>query len=213
MDYPGILRILGRSDAEVHSALRSGSRVYGTATPTSDEDFVVIFNAGLRSPSAASGARRDAERDLVFRDGVNITTHGLESFRAAIASQSVFALECLFLPPEHRLKDTKPAFPWKLDRVKLAASATSRSESDWKKAGKQFAEEPVPSKKKLFHSLRVPMFALQIARGGRIGDYGEANALFREIQGIASDDWEDFRSVYEPLRARLCAALEALASR
>ena len=125
MDTTGLLRILGRSPAEVHAISRCGSRVYGTATAASDEDFVAVL------------ARRDAKQDLVFRDNVNIVVHGLDSFREAIAGQSVFALECLFLPAEHWLIDPKPPFSFKLDRAKLAASATSRSTSDFKKAAKQ----------------------------------------------------------------------------
>src|SRR4051794_16449930 len=125
MDKTGLLRLLGRPAAEVHALFRCGSRVYGTATATSDEDFVAVL------------ARRDARQDLVFGDNVNIVVHGLDSFRDAVAGQSVFALECLFLAPEHRLLDPRPAFAFKLDRVKLAASASARSTSDFKKAEKQ----------------------------------------------------------------------------
>ncbi len=68
MDTTDLLRILGRSSAEVHAIFRCGSRVYGTATAASDEDFVTVL------------ARRDAKQDLVFRDNVNVVVHGLDSF-------------------------------------------------------------------------------------------------------------------------------------
>jgi hypothetical protein len=196
MDYAGILRILGREGGEIHSVYRAGSRVYGTATEASDEDFVVVL------------ARRDARQDLVFRDSVNIVLHGVDSFQKALADQSVFALECFFLPKEHRLKAPQQPFAYKLDRNKLAESASSRSASDFKKAARTFAEEPLPAKKKLFHALRVPMFALQIARSGKITDYGEATPLWREIQADESEDWDAFAGrVYGPLRERLVAEL------
>lgn len=201
MDTTGLLRILGRSPAEVHAIFRCGSRVYGTATAASDEDFVAVL------------ARRDAKQDLVFRDSVNVVVHGLDSFHEAIAGQSVFALECLFLPPEHRLVDPKPAFAFKLDRAKLAASATSRSTSDFKKAARQFEDEPLASKKKLFHALRVPMFALQIARSGRIIDYGQANHHWAAIRSDESLAWEDYRRSFGPVRDGLLDELAALASK
>jgi hypothetical protein len=201
MDITGLLKILGRSAAEAHAVFRCGSRVYGTATAASDEDFVAVL------------ARRDAKQDLVFRDRINVVVHGLDSFREAIAGQSVFALECLFLPAEHRLVDPKPPFSFKLDRAKLAASATSRSTSDFKKAAKQFEEEPLASKKKLFHALRVPMFALQIARSGRITDYGQANHHWTAIRDDESTDWEDYQRSYGPVRGDLLEELAALASR
>ena len=81
MDKTGLLRLLGRPASDVHALFRCGSRVYGTATATSDEDFVAVL------------ARRDARQDLLFRDGVNVVIHGLDTFREAIAGQSVFALE------------------------------------------------------------------------------------------------------------------------
>lgn len=197
MDSADVLRILRRPEGEVAAIFRSGSRVYGTATPTSDEDFVAVL-------------ARPARQDLAFAPGVNIIVHGLDTFRDAIADHSVFALECLFLPPEHRLKDPRPPFAFKLDRAKLAASAGGRSAADFAKAGKRFADEPGPSKKKLFHALRVPMFALQVARSGRITDYGEANGLWREIAGRGEDTWEPYLEAYGPLHERLRRDLEAL---
>ncbi|WP_437965807.1 hypothetical protein WMF04_40220 [Sorangium sp. So ce260] len=201
MSLSTVLRVLGRADGEVHSIFRTGSRVYGTATATSDEDFVAVL------------ARRDARQDLAFSPGINVVVHGLDTFRDALGEHSVFALECLFLPPEHRLKETRPPFALKLDRKKLAASASSRSASDFKKAGARFNEEPEASKKKLFHALRVPLFAVQIAETGALHDYGAANPYWHEIAADERLDWEDYRKTYGPLRERLCDRLAALASR
>jgi hypothetical protein len=201
MDTTGLLRLLGRPASEVHALFRCGSRVYGTATATSDEDFVAVL------------ARRDAKQDLVFGDDVNIVVHGLDSFHDALAGQSVFALECQFLAPEHRLVDPRPAFPFKLDRAKLAASASARSTSDFKKAAKQFEDEPLASKKKLYHSLRVPMFALQIMRSSRISDYGQANHHWAAIRDHESTDWDDHERLFGPVRDDLLSELAAQAAK
>jgi hypothetical protein len=201
MDRAAVLRVLGRADGEVAALFRTGSRVYGTASPASDEDFVAVL------------ARRDARQDIAFGSGWNVVVHGLATFRDAIADHSVFALECLFVAPEHRLKDPRPPFAFTLDRKRLGASAAGRSASDFAKAGKRFAEEPAASKKKLFHALRVPMFALQIARTGRIADYGEANGLWREIAARVDEDWEPYLTAYGPLRERLCRELDASVKR
>lgn len=199
VDLAGVLRVLRRSEGEVAAVYRTGSRVYGTAAPDSDEDFVAVL------------ARRDARQDLAFASGVNVVVHGLDTFRESIADHSVFVLECLFLPREHRLKDPPAPFAFALDRKKLAASAGGRSASDFAKAGKRFAEEPPASKKKLFHAIRVPMFALQIARAGRIVDYGEASPLWREIAARPDEAWGPYRGAYGPLRERLCRELDAAA--
>jgi hypothetical protein len=72
----------------------------------------------------------------------------------------------------------------------------------------------LPAKKKLFHALRVPTFALQVARSGKITDYGEATPLWREMKASESEDWDAFTgSAYGPLRERLVAELWSLAGR
>lgn len=192
MEYVDLLRLLKRSDAEVLGACRCGSRVYGTAGPRSDEDFFVVLHEEKARP------------DLLFRGGANFVVHGLGSFREALADQSVFALECLFAPAEHRLKvGAMPAYT--VDRARLAASAGARSASDFAKAERTFAEEPLAAKKKLFHSLRVPMFARQVASRGRIVDFTEARPLWVEIEAAAAEElsW----GAYGALRERLVAEI------
>ena len=195
MDYPEILRHIRRPDGEIRYLCRAGSRVYGTAGPGSDEDFTVVL--------ADQGARQD----LLFRGGANFVVHGTGTFAQALSDQSVFALECLFAPPEHRLKDARPPFAWKLDRAKLIASASSRSESDFKKAARTFGDEPRAAKKKLFHALRVVMFARQIVASGRIADFTEAAPLWAEIRDREDEAWESLARDYGPLRERLSAEL------
>lgn len=197
MDYADVLRLLRRKDAEIHSVCRCGSRVYGTAGPASDEDFTVVL------------ADENARQDLLFREGKNFVLHGTGTFRKALSDQSVFALESLFAPPEHRLKEGRPPLPWKLDRAKLAASASARSDSDFAKAARTFADEPRAAKKKLFHSLRIPMFARQVIAKGRIADFTEAAPLWREIEARSDDGWEPYAGAYGPLRERLTAELAA----
>jgi len=197
MDYEELLALIRRGDAEVHSVFRCGSRVYGTAGPASDEDFVVIL------------ADRKAKKDLLFRGGANFVIQGVDAFRDAIAEQSVFALECLFLPPAHKLKETRGAFAFKLDKKRLAGSATGRSDADFAKAARTFDAEPDAAKKKLFHALRVPTFARQIMERGRIFDYAAASPLWNEIRDRDDIEWEPYARAYGPMRERLCESLRA----
>src|SRR5262249_36563792 len=127
--------------------------------------------------------------------------------------QSVFALECLFAPPAHVLKAPARPFRHTLDRKKLAASATERSTSDWQKAKKRFAEEPEPSKKKLFHALRVPVFAVQIANTGKLTDYAAANSYLSHIQPGPTDSFDFYETTFASTRESLCAELSRLAAR
>lgn len=180
--YADILTFLKVPDEAVHSVFLVGSRVYGCATEASDEDFLVVLHQG--------------KRDLVFRPGINITLHTVESFEASLAGHSMFALECLFAPKEARLKDG-PAFAFKLHRARLVDKSGETADADWKKATKLWEDELDASQKKLYHSIRVLMFARQILEHGRIVDFGEANEVWAKVK--ESIEWEEF----EPLRTKL----------
>jgi hypothetical protein len=186
--YPDLLGILKCTDADVHSLFRCGSRVYGCATEASDEDFLVV----LTKPGA--------KQDLLFRPGINITIHTAQSFQEAMSRHSIFALECFFSPPGTRLKDG-PAFPFRLNIGRLMVQAVDTSESDWNKAVKLWEDELDASQKKLYHSIRVLMFARQLIQHGRILDFGEANPVWAQVK--ESIEWEPF----EPLRTNLLETL------
>jgi predicted nucleotidyltransferase len=192
-----ILRIESK---DVRLACRVGSRVYGTAGPTSDEDFVVVLS------------KPGQKQDLAFADGINIVVHGVGTFQQALDDQSVFALEGFFAPSEHVLVAAKPPFKYSLDQRKLAISATEKSRADWQKGIKKFLDEPGPSRKKLFHSLRVPAFALQVSKSGKLTDFTIANAWFEDIMTGPDDDvaWydEQFGKIRESMGSELMKLAE-----
>lgn len=200
-EYDRLLQILKVPDGAVRAAFRVGSRVYGTAGPTSDHDYLVVLE------------KRDQKQDLLFGPDINVIVHGLHSFQAALDEGSVLAFEAVFTPPPHRLKEPRPPFSFKLDRIRLVESAISRSTSDFEKARKRFSEEPEASRKKLFHSLRVLLFARELARTGRLADYAAANEHFEEIMSDPSRDMGPCEARYGGLRAGLCEELRALAGR
>jgi hypothetical protein len=117
------------------------------------------------------------------------------------------------LPPGHKLKETKGAFAYKPDPRKLAESAIGRSDADFAKAAKTFEREPEAAKKKLFHALRVPMFARQLKASGRIVDYAEASPLWAEIRDREGLDWDEYQRAYGPLREQICEELRAAGKR
>ena len=200
-EYDRLLFLLKRPDSAVRFACRVGSRVYGTAGPNSDHDYLVV----LADPGQ--------KQDLLFAEQINVVVHGVKTFEAALADGGVFAYEAVFAPAEHVIKPSRPPFPVKVDKKKLAESACARSKSDFEKAKKTFEDEPEAAKKKLFHSLRVPMFALQLARSGKITDFAAANARWAEIRDDESLDIDHYASKYAPVRATLCDELTKLAPR
>ncbi|MNR15785.1 hypothetical protein D3C85_1323410 [compost metagenome] len=58
---------------------------------------------------------------------------------------------------------------------------------------------PYIAKKSLFHSFRILKYGIQIAKYGRIFDYTEANYLWEEINSFETNDWEFFKTKYQPV--------------
>ncbi len=199
LDAP-LLALLRRPEGDLRGLVRIGSRVYGTARPDSDEDFFAV----LRDP--------DAGHDLLFAPGRNVVVHGARAFEASLRDQSVFALECLFAPAEHRLVEFSPPFRYRPDPRALAAAAAAKAKADYDKALRRYDDEPGPSKKKLFHALRVLAFAAQAARHGRLIDFREAEPLWRRVEAFEGDAGAlrgAFADVYEALGERLRQAAAA----
>lgn len=196
-----LLSVLRVPAEAVFSAYRVGSRVYGTARPDADEDFVAVL------------AKPGQKQDLAFGPLVNVVIHGLETFQQALNDQSVFALECYFAPKAHVLKAPKRAFQYKLDKKKLALSALHRSQADWDKGMKRFMDEPGASKKKLFHALRVAVFAREVLRTGKISDFQAANGYWREIDSGPDDAPDFYEERLGAARAALIAELQGFAGK
>jgi hypothetical protein len=194
IDWPALRAIVGVADSDVRLACRVGSHVYGTARAGSDEDFVVVL-------------RGSWARDLILGPRVNVTVQGEGAYAEALAAQSVFALEARFAPAEHLLR-VGEMFGWKLDRRALVASVRERASADLAKGLRTLPHEPDRARKRLFHALRVPTFALQLAREERISDYTAANGWFEEIFTEPSDDPAVHAARWEPALAGLLAALD-----
>jgi hypothetical protein len=56
--------------------------------------------------------------------------------------------------------------------------------------------------KSLFHSLRIPMFGIQIAKTGKIYDFSEANFIYDKIFS-KEWTWEELDSEFRILRNKI----------
>lgn len=200
MDYQQLCTLFRWNDPDIHSVFRSGSHVYGTASSTSDEDFVVLLHDSNTRP------------DLLFRPQVNVNVHSIFSFQTSLNKHSIFALECFFLPQEHRLKESSPKLQCTLNAKTIFESANKRALSDFKKSARCFEHEPFASKKKLFHAIRVLMFARQLIRHHTIVDYAEANSIWYELCKETDQQWSTYPLKYEPLFEQLLYEIKQMSS-
>lgn len=172
----------------IRNVYTHGSRVFGTASSSSDHDYIIVTDGEI------------GKEDTLTGNGVDATVYDCKRFRQRIEDHEVSVLECLFLPTEHILKK-ELEFSWQLDRSKLRESLSAKASNSFVKAKKKFEVEQQPyiAKKSLWHSLRILKFGIQIAVHGRITDFAEANGLWKAITDNPSVVWEDYKQEYQTL--------------
>lgn len=170
-----------------------GSQVYGTATEKSDYDYIVILEDNTPEPNLITYFPNQ-KVELIFYSKS-------EWVRRAQENDCDF-LECYFLPEDKKIKETFiPEF--KLVKEKIRSNFSAKASNSWVKCKKKLTVEkdynPYIGKKSLWHSLRLIRFGIQILKYGKITDYSELNYLYKEIAFNESNDWEYYKSKYQPL--------------
>lgn len=141
-----------------------GSRVYGTQTEQSDEDYIVISD--------------DLALKTLSLPGRDLHVYTPSEFSKAIEDHEIWALESLNLPPT--LKHETIPFYYQLDLRLLRTEISSKSSNSWVKAKKKIEKEKdfYLGEKSLWHSLRIIDFGIQLARSGKITDFQSMNSLY-----------------------------------
>lgn len=174
-----------------------GSFVYKTNRPDSDYDHILIYE------NYDQHDQFDKEVVCDTDEGIRKLKHsfnamGKEAFQKALDDHEIYALECLFLPEKHIVKE--PPEPWKftLDLAKLRASISEKASHSFVKAKKKIMQGDILiGKKSLFHSLRILNFGAQLAVSKEILDYQSPNWLWEEIFAEPSENWEDYQEKYK----------------
>ncbi len=166
-----IISASGFHPSRVFCVYLFGSRVYGTASDKSDWDIIMVANNSVES-TELSGLKRGI---------YNIHVYTPKKFQEDLDWHRINNLECVFAPNWAKLKeDIKWEF--KIDTAKLRHAISHISSNSWVKCKKKLAQdEYYLGIKSLFHSIRIPMFGLQIANFGKIVDFSEANYIWDDL--------------------------------
>jgi len=179
-----------------------GSRVYGTATYQSDYDFIVINTAGVN--------------DREIRNGdYNIHLYTVDHFQNMITNHKIFALECLFLSDTHILLNNH-SFSFIYNENLLRKEISFKSSNSWVKCKKKLTVEKdceYIGLKSLFHSLRIIVFGIQLAKHKKIIDFTEANHFFTEIMLANTYDWTYYKDNYQSVFNALSTEFKKLAEK
>lgn len=175
-----------------------GSRVYGTNNDSSDYDYIIVTD----DPECADF--RIGDDDYHF--------YTENQFISKIANCEISVLECLYLPEEFREGKMYSA---NINLSTLRHSISKKSSNSWVKAKKKIEvhNEIYLGKKSLWHSLRILMFGIQLAKHNKITDYSEANGLYTEIMENQSKKYSDYKKKYQLVYNHLSTEFRKLASK
>ena len=197
-----------------------GSVVYGTLTEFSDHDVVAIVDDEIDLSEYTNGIFEYHwdEHPLCPDSLKNQDWQFINERRwiEMIKAHHIVWLECYSLPKEHILKGNPDDYMkyFTLDKWTLRQVISQIASNAWAKAGKKMTVEKdfdlYRGQKSLFHSLRIMMFGIQIARDGRITDYKEANYLWDEIYKMGNCGWPVYAEKYKALSNKLHSDFVAL---
>jgi hypothetical protein len=180
-----------------------GSRVYGTASESSDHDYIIVTKgAFLKSGAFRQNAISSEDKKI---QGVLYSRSG---FTDAINNYEIGALECLFLDPSMVILSKWPFKVQKWNEKEMIDKIIQKASASWHIASEQSKGGWKESAKRgIFHSLRILMFGIQLKENQKIVDFTEANELKAEINRLPEDMFDD--RMYLKLRDELMAKLKA----
>lgn len=185
---------------------KRGSYLFNTNDEKSDIDFgcIVDDNHYLSdyTHTTETGFENRLYCESYEKNGVSVDVQYIREsdFIDMIKEHRIFALEALF--QEMCVSYLKH---FELDKWKLRQEFSGVSSNSWVKAKKKMTvEKDLDMRcgaKSLFHSIRILMFAVQIAKYGKITQYNCGVMLHKEIMEDLKNGfgWEDFNKKYKPL--------------
>lgn len=191
IDKDEIISLSKVHPARVRSIYLFGSRVYGTNKPDSDYDIILVGSSMLEAAE-------------IKGEKYNIHVHTPDKFKRDLYNHDVHNLECVYAPDSAIIYESEK-YPFKLDKNRLKKSFLSASHNSWIKAKNRIIECDVEGGvKSAFHSMRILMFGIQIAKHGRIIDFSEANGtLVTMDQFDESYEWQPFKEMFLPEKIKL----------
>ena len=178
-----------RKDKDFIAIVPFGSMVYGTNNIKSDHDYIII----MKDLFSWNG------EEVALSEKFNLHFYSESLFKNKLNMQDIAILECLWSSNHPYIENIKNTY--QLHKAWLRESVSAKSSNSWVKAKKKIEKEQdfYVGKKSLWHSLRILMFGIQIAKYGKIINYGEANYLYDDIVNNPINNWKYFNGTYKKL--------------
>ena len=223
-NYNTIIKELNLEDEKIINCYHYGSYVYNTHTEKSDFDFIIIYKndnneileLNKRNNVNYENINANNQSDGIWSkdEQIQATIYSHSKFIEMIKEHKIEALESIFLNNKYKLKETidyKKYFELDLDKLRRSISAVCSNSyvKCMKKMTREHLKDTVRpksyydyiGKKSLFHSLRIGMYGIQVAKCGKINDYIKLNnkyttmTLWDEINTFKT--WEELKNKYQ----------------
>lgn len=186
-----IITITKLHPSKIRNIYLYGSRIYGTYTPSSDYDAIVVACSLYVNHEIFDG-----------QYNLHITTPDV--FEDQLEQHDIHNLECIFAPEEAKIQITKDYKDFKTNTWKLRKMLLSQSAWSWSKAQRRIEKNNIIGGiKSLFHSFRILKFGLQIMEFGRILDFSEANDIWEKLNNCEYLEWYEYQDVWLPIRKEI----------
>jgi predicted nucleotidyltransferase len=177
----------GLHPSRIHNVYVFGSQCYGTASDKSDYDVLVIANTPY------------PEKELVV-DNLNIHILTKDRMLEQLKQHHIGKIEAILSP--YILKNSvEISLDIKIPSLRHSISHTCSN--SWVKSKKKLEQgDYYIGIKSLFHSLRIAMFGIQLAKYGVINDWTCANHIWDKLQS-KQWSWEELDKEFRSERNKI----------
>jgi predicted nucleotidyltransferase len=178
-----VISASGIHPSKIFNVIIFGSQVYGTYDANSDWDIIMVANNSVEAVELNKTVPDEFSYNLQTRNiRYNIHVYTPDRFKKDLEWHRMNNLECIFAPEWAILKEDKK-FDFQVNLPKLRHATSHVSSNSWVKCKKKLLIEGEyrTAIKSFYHSIRIPMFAAQIARHGKITDFTAANFIWNRL--------------------------------
>lgn len=194
-----ILQALNLNENDVTNIYHHGSWVYGTNSPTSDRDLLIVTHSFNQKPLEFwfDFDYYHEHQSYKLWNQYDIHIYTVENFELLLEKTFLIAVQCAFLPQEFKIKEEIDFQKIYLEKYfnpfKLKQSAFYEMYRHWKLYKPENSSLPLDEErlsrreylsKHLFHGLRYLDFVHQIIQTQSIHDYRRVSDLFGQIKYI-----------------------------
>lgn len=173
----------GIEESQVVLLVLVGSRLHGTASPTSDYDFLMVVADGTDLPLGTKVESENLDVTIFFHS---------EYKDKVIEGTDWQVIEPLWAPESNLLvskEDFLPFYERNLVNLRVAVATISNKGHSYAKILMTKEQNYYVAKKNLAHGIRNLRLGIQIIEHEGIIDYTETKEIYEEILAETSEDW------------------------